>query len=82
AGTYKVRLYFAETYWTAAGKRTFDVTINGTKVLTGFDIFAAAGGAKKGIVREYTVSTSGPISITFGRGLDNPMVNAIEVLTP
>jgi len=82
AGTYKVRLYFAETYWTAAGRRTFDVTINGTKVLTGFDIFAAAGGARKGIVREYTVTTTGPISITFGRGVDNPLVNAIEVLTP
>jgi hypothetical protein len=82
AGTYKVRLYFAETYWTAAGRRTFDVTINGTKVLTAFDILAAAGGAKKGIVREYTVTTTGPITVTFGRGLDNPLVNALEVLAP
>ena len=83
AGTYTVRLYFAETYWTAAGKRAFDVSINGTKVLSRFDIFAAAGGVKRGVVRTFTVTTSSPIVISFGRlsGLDNPQVNAIEVLS-
>ena len=30
---YKVRLHFAETYWTAAGVRRFNVSINGTQVL-------------------------------------------------
>ncbi len=83
AGTYTVRLYFSENYWTAAGRRAFDVSINGTKVLTRFDIFAAAGGARRGIVRQFTVTTSGPVVISFGRvaGLDNPQVNAIEVLS-
>jgi PKD repeat protein len=84
-GTYRVRLYFAETYWTAAGKRAFDVTINSTKVLTRFDIYAAAGGNRRGIVKEFTVTsaTGSPLVITFGRisGLDNPQVNAIEVLS-
>jgi hypothetical protein len=83
AGTYTVRLYFAETYWTTAGKRAFDVSINGTKVLSRFDIVAAAGAAKRGIVREFTVTTTAPIIISFGRvaGLNNPQVNAIEVLS-
>ena len=45
---YKVRLDFAEEYWTAAGSRTFNVLINGTQVLTNFDIFATAGGEFKG----------------------------------
>ena len=45
AGTnYLVRLHFCETYFTSAGSRTFNVSINGTQVLTDFDIFAAAGG--------------------------------------
>lgn len=79
--TYTVRLYFAETYWTATGKRVFDVSINGTKVLTGFDIVSAAGGAKRGIVKTFTVTTGSPIVITFGRKTDNPQVNAIEVLS-
>src|SRR6202011_5546913 len=32
--SYKVRLHFAETYWTAVGQRTFNVAINGQQVLT------------------------------------------------
>src|SRR5262249_43927612 len=39
-----VTLYFEEHYWTAAGKREFNVIINGSQVLTNFDIFATAGG--------------------------------------
>src|SRR5262249_48794031 len=35
--TYKVRLHSAETYWTETGKRRFNVSINGTQVLTNFD---------------------------------------------
>jgi len=82
AGRYTVRLYFAETYWSARGKRVFSVKINGVSVLTSFDIVAAAGAPKKGIVRTFTVDTSGPILVTFGRtAIDNPLVNGIEVLT-
>jgi len=47
---HNIRLHFAEFYWTAAGKRIFNVSINGTPVLSNFDIFAAAGGANKAIV--------------------------------
>ncbi len=80
--TYTVRLYFAETYWTTTGKRVFDVSINGTPVLTGFDIVAAAGGPKRGIVKTFTVTTGQPIVIEFGRtAINNPLVNAIEVLS-
>jgi len=43
-GNYNVTLDFAETYVTAAGQRIFSVSINGTQVLTNFDICAAAGG--------------------------------------
>ena len=39
---YTVRLHFAETYWTASGQRIFNVKINGSQVLTNFDIFATA----------------------------------------
>ena len=82
AGTYTVRLYFAETYWSAAGKRIFNVSINGTQVLTNFDIVAAAGAAKKGIVKSFTVTTSGPVVVSFGRtAADNPAVSGLEVLS-
>jgi|GEM_PF-2977774 len=78
-----VTLYFAEVYWTAAGQRTFNVAINGSTVLTAFDIHAAAGGAAKAISRTFdaTANASGQIVIQFARagGPDNPKVNAIAV---
>jgi hypothetical protein len=51
-----VGLHFAETYWTAAGNRVFNTSINGTQVLTGFDIFATVGAANKGYIKECTVA--------------------------
>jgi hypothetical protein len=46
-----VTLYFDETYVTAAGQRVFSVSINGTNVLSSFDIYASAGGQNKAIAR-------------------------------
>src|SRR5262249_42488688 len=45
SGTYTVTLKFAEIYYTTTGSRLFNVSINGTQVLSNFDITAAAGGA-------------------------------------
>ena len=81
-----VTLYFAEVYWTAAGQRTFNVAINGSTVLSAFDIYAAAGGTAKAISRTFdaTASASGQVVIQFTRagGPDNPKVSAIGVGTP
>ena len=80
--SYMVRLHFAETYWKAAGKRTFNVSINGNQVLTKFDIFATAGGAAIAVVKQFnaTASTTGTISIQFTTVVNNAQVNGIEVL--
>ena len=43
AGKYSVTLKFAELYWTAKGGRVFNVAINGTTVLSNFDIFFHCG---------------------------------------
>ncbi len=82
-GHYTVRLHFAELTWTAAGQRKFNVAINGTSVLSGFDIFAAAGAGNKAIVEQFTAvaNTAGQIVIAFTQaGADNPEVNGIEIL--
>ncbi len=81
-GTYTVTLYFAESYWTAAGQRLFNVAINGSTVLSAFDIFAAAGGARKAIARPFTAtaSSSGQVVIAFTNGsADNAKVDGITV---
>jgi hypothetical protein len=80
-GNYNVVLKFAEIYWTSAGQRTFNVSINGTQVLTNFDIVAAAGGALKAIDKTFPVAvTNNQINIVFTLGsADLPKVSAIQI---
>jgi hypothetical protein len=82
-GNYLVNLKFAETYFTTAGSRMFNVSINGTQVLTNFDIVAQAGGTLKALDKSFPVTvTNGQINIQFTPGAaDQPLVNAIEILT-
>jgi len=79
--SHTVRLHFAETYWGTAGSRIFNVSINGTPVLTNFDIFAAAGAKNKAVIKEFTVNanSSNQYSITFTTVKDNSLVSGIEV---
>ena len=80
--SYTVRLHFAEEYWTAAGSRTFNVLINGTQVLTNFDIYATAGGEYIAVIEPFTAtaSSTGTITIQFVTVKDNAQVNGIEIL--
>src|SRR5512138_619825 len=79
--TYTVTLYFAETYVTGAGQRLFNVTINGTTVLSSFDIYASAGGANRAIARTFstTANSSGQVVIQFTSGTQSPKINGITV---
>ncbi len=82
-GQYTVRLDFAELQ---PDSRAMDVIINGTTVLTNFDIYAAAGALDKAVDETFTTNAdgSGLIAISFIDGsLNNnayqPAVNGIEV---
>ncbi len=81
--SHTVTLQFAELYWTAAGKREFNVSINGSKALTNFDIFASAGNARYTAVSKpftATANSNGQFVIQFSDGaVDQPMVNGISV---
>jgi len=83
AGRYTVRLHFAETTYHAAGKRRFNVDINGKRVLTEFDVFAEAGGVDKAVVRDFPGTRPGPdglITLAFTRGsVDEPKISGIQV---
>ena len=81
--SYTVNLHFAETSFTAVGDREFNVLINGTTVLTNFDIFAATGGENMAILKSFpaTANSSGQIVIQFAVGAaNNPVINGIEIL--
>ncbi len=82
---YAVRLHFAEIVAVAPGQREFNVLINGTQVLTNFDIFATAGAANTAIVKAFdtVADTSGTITITFTNGSQGvAFVNGVEILRP
>jgi hypothetical protein len=76
-----VTLYFVEHFWSAAGKRVFDVIINGRDVLSGFDVFADAGGQYIAVQHAFatTANGSGQVVVQFVTGVDNPIVNGIVV---
>ncbi len=76
-----VLLHFAEFYWSAAGKRVFNVAINGTTVLSNFDIYATAG-INKALVEQFTATanSSGQIVISYTNGTaDQPKSSGIEI---
>ncbi len=80
--SYSVRLHFAEFYWSAAGKRVFNVSINGAPVLSKFDIYQAAGGSYRAIIKQFnaTSNSSGVVTISFTTVTDNAFINAIEII--
>jgi len=82
-GNYTVVLKFAEIQYAAAGKRQFNVTINGAQVLTNFDIVAAAGAANTAVDESFPVTvTGGAITIKLTTGAAGvALINGIGVLT-
>jgi fibronectin type 3 domain-containing protein len=78
-----VRLHFDEFYWTKAGQRVFNVAINGTQVLSNFDIIATAGGQDIAVVEPFTATANaqGQIVLQFTTITDNAEINGIEVVS-
>jgi len=82
-GTYKVNLHEATLYTGACGEgtRVFDVTINGKKVLTDYDMSKEVGCLTAQIKTFTVVAPAGTVNITFNIGaVNNPKIDAIEVL--
>ena len=85
--SYTLMLQFNEPYWGVGnngggvGSRVFDVSVNGTPVLTNFDIYAMAGGANKAITEEIpvTADTNGNVTIQFNTVTDNAIVSGIQL---
>jgi len=84
AGSYEVRLYFAEIWGPAqvVGARKFNVSIEGTQVLSNYDVYADVG-ANKGVMKSFVVSSDSTLTIDFGHvaGFENPAIKAIEIVS-
>ncbi len=80
--SYKIRLHFSEIYFTSTGSRVFNVYINGTKVISNYDIYAETHAQGKVVVKDYvfTANASGNIVIQFETIEDNAKISAIEII--
>lgn len=83
AGTpLQVRLYFANrcSCTSTAGQRQFNVKLDGTNVLTNYDISGSVGD-QKGTMKSYDINSDGSVNIDFSHGAkENPLINAIEIV--
>jgi len=82
-GKYVAKLYFAETYEGIGGpgERVFSFNVQG-RAFKDFDVWAKAGGANRAYVETVPVEvTDGKFLITFTPNIENPQINAIEILT-
>ena len=77
-----VTLYFNEIYWSQPGQRQFNVLINGSQVLTNFDIVGTTGSENKAIAEQFqaTANPAGQIVVQFTVGAhDQPKISGIAV---
>nr|MDA8155442.1 malectin [Actinomycetota bacterium] len=78
-GNYSVTLKFAEIYWNSSGQRVFNVSIQGTQVITNLDIYALAGKNAAYDVTFPASVTNGVLNIGFTTVVDNAKISAIEI---
>ncbi len=92
-GSYTVKLYFAESFFLSGvtpgmctggvGCRVFDVTGNGVMLLRDFDVYKAAGGAGRTVVRVFHglhPNGQGKLLLDFSPTVNYAEVRAIEIL--
>ena len=90
AGTYELRLHFAETQYGpenagggGEGSRTMTVTANSQTLLQDFDVLADAGGERTAEVKVFhdiSPASDGQLHLSFSGRSGSAMLSAIEVL--
>lgn len=86
-GKYTIKLHFAEIYWGAtgggpggSGKRVFDVTIEGSPVLSNYDIFQEAG-SMSAVIETFEVDINdGELNLNFSADVNQPKISALEII--
>ena len=82
-GKYIAKLHFAETFdgVSGPGQRVFTFNVQGQKEFKDFDVFVKAGGSNKAYIETVPVEvTNGKFTITFTSNVENPEINAIELV--
>jgi len=86
AGVFKVKLGFAALPGDRAGRRVFDVRLNGKTVLKDFDIIRETGKADRAVWKEFTLAMDGNLVLDLVAQSDKPtpdrmpLINGLVVL--
>jgi hypothetical protein len=81
-GNYTAKLHFAETFdgITGPGQRVFSFNVQGHE-FKDFDVWVKAGGPNRAYVETVPIEvTDGKFKITFTSNIENPQINAIEII--
>jgi Malectin domain/Viral BACON domain len=79
-GSYLLKLRFAELAYTAAGQRVFNVTANGSAILTNFDILKEVPPLTVDDKTFPVTVTSGTLQIAFAGVVNRGLINGIQIL--
>ncbi|MGB7249896.1 MAG: malectin domain-containing carbohydrate-binding protein [Phormidesmis sp.] len=84
AGQYEVRLFVGNGFSKTSnpGDRRFDVTVEGV-VPAGFDDIDPSGQFSHrigGMLSQVVTVTDGTLNLEFGHGVENPLINGIEII--
>ncbi len=79
-GSYEVILQFAETYWTNSGERVFDISIEGSELLSDLDIVAEVG-ANAAVDKNFenVMVSDGIMDIEFSASENSAKLSGIRV---
>ncbi|MEJ1222370.1 PKD domain-containing protein [Sediminicola sp. 1XM1-17] len=82
-GNYTVNLYLGNSFsgTSQIGQRVFDVLIENTVVKDNLDLIAEFGHLAGGMLSFEVTLTDGVLNIGFGHVVENPLINAIEILS-
>ncbi len=81
-GFYQVNLYVANSFAGTAqeGDRVYDILLEGTTVEDNFDMITRFGHEVAGVVSHTVFVSDGVLNLGFSREVENPLINAIEVV--
>ena len=78
---YTVRLAFAELEHQAAGQRVFDIQLQGQVVAADFDVFQAAGGRDRAVIKTFSgIEADGELVLEFATESSQPTETQLPIL--
>jgi len=81
-GQYAVRLHYSQGPFVGLGQHVFNATIDGSQVLTNFDVYAAAGAVNTAYTQEFNTTADGTGAITVSEQAvqGTAILNGLEVI--